>query len=101
MCPIRAEVVVGETQTDKGRQRFSLDPGDGMVALGTPGQHESSIAHGVSADGRTIVGAQGKVAFRWTQEQGMTLARRTCRRQKPGAGDLVRRESRRRMGRHR
>ncbi len=42
---------------------------------GTLPQHEESTAYGVSADGRVIVGlsssTQGKLAFRWTAEQGM------------------------------
>jgi probable HAF family extracellular repeat protein len=68
----QGRVVVGQSQTDKGRQAFRWTQATGMVALGTPAQHETSIAYGISADGKVIVGTQGKVAFRWTQEHGMT-----------------------------
>jgi probable HAF family extracellular repeat protein len=69
----RGLVVVGESQTDKGRQAFRWTQAEGMVALGTLGPHETSIAYGVSADGKIIVGTQGKIAFRWTSEEGVML----------------------------
>jgi probable HAF family extracellular repeat protein len=68
----QGRVVVGESQTDGGRQAFRWTQAAGMVSLGTPALDETSIAYGVSADGKIIVGTQCKVAFRWTEEQGMT-----------------------------
>lgn len=69
----RGLVVVGESQTDQGRQAFRWTQAEGMVALGTLGPHETSIAYSVSADGKIIVGTQAKVAFRWTSDEGVTL----------------------------
>lgn len=69
----QGRVVVGQSQTDKGSQAFRWTQATGMVALvGTLAQREPSVACGVSADGKVIVGSQGKVAFRWTEEHGMT-----------------------------
>ena len=67
----QGRVVVGESQTDKGRQAFRWTQATGMVGLGTPALNETSVAYGVSADGKIIVGTQGQVAFRWTEEPGM------------------------------
>ncbi len=42
-----------------------------MVGLGFVPGAQDSVAQGVSADGRVIVGHSGRAAFRWTAEGGM------------------------------
>ena len=89
----------GNARRTKGDRPFAGLRRTGWSRWARRRSTRSSIAHGVSADGKTIVGAQGKVAFRWTEEQGMTsLGTCPAVRKKYSHGDLVRWESRRRLG---
>ncbi len=53
-------------------EAFVWTLGGGMVGIGMAGPgHNSSHAHGISADATTIVGTSGGYPFRWTQATGM------------------------------
>jgi probable HAF family extracellular repeat protein len=66
-------VIAGYDQANNGSYRaFRWTQETGMVSLGTlPAGRQSSMAYGMSQDGRVVVGESGDEAFRWTQETGM------------------------------
>jgi probable HAF family extracellular repeat protein len=69
-------VIVGEKDTDGGREAFRSVDGGALIGLGDfEGGSLNSAAWGVSADGSVVVGtgrsSSGFEAFRWTLNGGM------------------------------
>ncbi len=64
--------VVGMASTfTMGNRAFRWTSAGGMTDLGDLGVYSTAIAHGVSGDGRVVVGANGSVAFLWDESHGM------------------------------
>ena len=68
-------VLVGESDSGAGRQAFTWNATDGMLALGALPGGRYSTGSAVSSNGAVVVGASARgnrvEAFRWTQSTGM------------------------------